>query len=76
MICIQINKQRVLRFNYELVKKNWRFPYEFAMIGLRYGCKIVEVGNRPIQGKIDQQYDWLRHYSLKYLSRIFFILGK
>ena len=45
---------------------------EFPMIGMRYQCKIVEVGNRPVQGRLDQQYGMLRHHSLGYPSRVIF----
>jgi hypothetical protein len=50
----------------------WRFPNEFAMIRMRYRCKIVEVGNQPVEGRIDRQYGRLRHHSLGYLPSQFF----
>ena len=37
------------------------------MIQMRYRCKIVEVGNQPVQERIDRQYGRLRHHSLGYL---------
>ena len=62
----------VLRFSYEIAEFFWRFPNEFVMIGMRYPCKIVEIGNRPVQGRIDRQYGQLRHRSLGYSSRMIF----
>ena len=42
------------------------------MIQMRHRCKIVEVGNQVVQGRIDCQYGRLRHHSLGYLlSQIF-----
>ena len=38
------------------------------MIRIRYRCRIVEVGNRPVRGRIDWQYGRLRHHSLGYLA--------
>ena len=66
------NVRGVPRFSYELAKFFWRFPNEFAMIRMRYRCKIVEVGNRPVRGRIDRQYGRLRHHSLVYLPSQFF----
>ena len=63
----QPNVQGVPRFSYELAGVFWRFPNEFAMIRMRYQCKIVEVRNRPVQGRIGWQYGWWRHHSLGYL---------
>ena len=34
------------------------------MIQMRYRCKIVEVENQPVRGRIDWQYGRLRHHSL------------
>ena len=65
------NVRGVPRFSYELANFFWRFPNEFAMIRMRYRCKIVEVGNRPVRGRIDRQYGRLRHHSLVYLSSQF-----
>jgi len=42
------------------------------MIRMMYQCKIVEVGNQPVQRKIHEQYDRLRYYSLRYLPRAIF----
>jgi hypothetical protein len=42
------------------------------MIWMRYGCKIVEVGNQLAEGRIDWQYGRLRHHSLGYLPSLFF----
>ena len=39
------NERGVPNFSYELDKKFWRFPNEFAMIRTRYRLKIVKVGN-------------------------------
>ena len=66
------NVRGVPTFSYELAEFFWRFPNEFAMIRMRYRCKIVEVGNQPVQGRIDRQYGQLRHYSSGYLSSQFF----
>ena len=46
------------------------------MIGMRYHCKIVKVGNRLVQGRIDQQYGRLRHHNLEYLLRVIFYFRK
>ena len=70
------NVRGVPRISYELAKKIWRFPNEFAMIRMRYRCKIVEVRNQLVQGRIDRQYGRLRHHNLGYLPSQFFILGK
>ena len=64
--------RRVLTFSYELAEFFWRFPNEFAMIRMQYRCKIVEVGNQPVQGIIDRQYGQLRHHSSGYLPIQFF----
>ena len=66
------NVRGVPRFSYELAKKIWRFPNEFAMIRMTYRCKIVEVRNQPVQVRIDWQYGRLRHHSLGYLQSHFF----
>jgi hypothetical protein len=66
------NVRGVLRFSYELAEVFWRFPDEFAMIRMTYRCKIVEVGNQPVEGRIDRQYGRLRHHSLGYLPSHFF----
>jgi hypothetical protein len=66
----------VQRFRYELPKFFWRFLNEFAMIWMRYQWKILEIGNQPVQGRIDRQYGRLRHHSLGYLPSHVFILGK
>jgi hypothetical protein len=72
MKLIQGNVRGVPRFSYELANFFWRFPNEFAMIRMRYQYKIVEVGNQPVQGRIDRQYGRLRHHNLGYLpSQIF-----
>jgi hypothetical protein len=42
------------------------------MIRMRYRCKIVEVENQPVQGRVDRQYGRLRHHNLGYLSSNFF----
>ena len=44
------------------------------MIRMRYRCKIVEVGNQPLQGRIDWQYGRLRHHNLGYKLSQFFDL--
>jgi hypothetical protein len=66
------NVRGVLRFSYKLAEFFWRFPSEFAMIRMRYRCRIVEVGNQPVQGRRDRQYGRLRHHSLGYLPSQFF----
>ena len=42
------------------------------MIRMRYRCKIVELGNQPVQGRIDWQYGRLRHHSSGYSPSQFF----
>ena len=42
------------------------------MIRMRYRYKIFEVGNQPVQGRIDRQYGRLGHHSLGYLLSQFF----
>ena len=42
------------------------------MIWMSYRCKIVEVGNQPVQGRINPQYGRLRHHSLGFLLSQFF----
>ena len=72
MLYVKVDVRGVPRFSYELAEFFWRFPNEFAMIRMRYRCKIVEVGNRPVRGRIDRQYGRLRHHSLGYLpSQLF-----
>ena len=42
------------------------------MIRMEYRCKIVKVGNQPVQGRIDRKYDRLKHHSLRCLpSQLF-----
>ena len=45
----------------------------FTMIGMRYQCKIVEVGHRLVQRRIDRQYGRLRHHSLGIFTEGIFI---
>ena len=66
------NVQGVLRLSYELANFFSRFPNEFEMIGMKYRCKIDEVRNQLVHGRIDRQYGWLRHHSLGYLPRVSF----
>ena len=57
---------------YELADIFLRFLNELAMIRMRYRCRIVEVGNRPVRGRIERQYGQLRHHDLGYLpSQLF-----
>ena len=71
------NVRGVPRFGYKLAEVLWRFPNEFAMIRMTYRCKIVEVGNQPVEWRIDRQYGRLKNHSLGYLpSHSYFILGK
>ena len=66
------NVRGVPRFSYKLAEIFWRVPKECAMIRMTYRCKIVEVGNQLVQGRIGRQYGWLRHHSLGYLlSQLF-----
>ena len=46
------------------------------MTGMRYQCKIMEVGNQTVQGRIGQQCGQLRHHSLRYLPRVVFCLDR
>ena len=41
------NVNDILRYSYKLAKQIWRFPNEFAMMRMRYLCKVVEVGKQP-----------------------------
>ena len=41
------------------------------MIRMRYQCKIVKVGNRPVQMRKDWQYGRLRQHILGYLPSQF-----
>ena len=42
------NVNDILRYSYKLAKQIWRFPNEFAMMRMRYLCKVVEVGKQPV----------------------------
>ena len=65
------NVRGVLKFSYELAGFFWRFPNEFAIIRMKYGCKIVKVGNQSIQMRKYPQYGRLRHHILGYLPSRF-----
>ena len=67
---VGFNVRGVRRFSYELANFFWRYLKEFAIIGMRYQCKIVEVGNQLVQGRIDRQNGQLRHHGLGYLPRV------
>ena len=64
------NVRGVPRFSYKVVNFFWRIPNEFIMIRMRYRCKIIKVGNRLVQGRIDQQYGQFRYHSLGFLGLV------